>query len=192
MGYPLSAMQLLWINLMSDIFPSLALALEPPGAPHSGAAASRPKEPIIGRSGFQANRGRIRRNQPCNPWRLWGWSGPLRDRDCRPPPWLSRVSHSPSCFTALSCRSEKLSIYDKEKLPPNKYLNMALGGSLGLQLLTFVVPGLRSLLGTAPINLFDAAAIGIGSILPLLVNEATKGKSWATTLPARERKDDEK
>ena len=30
MGQPLSAMQLLWINLISDIFPGLALALEPP------------------------------------------------------------------------------------------------------------------------------------------------------------------
>src|SRR5574341_1808662 len=30
LGQPLSAMQLLWINLISDIFPGLALALEPP------------------------------------------------------------------------------------------------------------------------------------------------------------------
>ena len=30
LGEPLTAMQLLWINLVSDIFPGLALALEPP------------------------------------------------------------------------------------------------------------------------------------------------------------------
>ena len=77
---------------------------------------------------------------------------------------------------AISCRSERVSIYDEEKLPPNRYLTLALAGSLGLQLLTFIVPGLRSLLGIALISLFDGAMIGISSILPLLVNEATKGE----------------
>jgi Ca2+-transporting ATPase len=77
---------------------------------------------------------------------------------------------------AISCRSETVSIYDAEKLPPNKYLRVALAGSFGLQLLTFLVPGLRRLLGIAPVNLFDAAVIGIGSALPLLVNEASKGR----------------
>ena len=83
---------------------------------------------------------------------------------------LGQLLHS------ISCRSETVSIYDEEKLPPNRYLNMALAGSFGLQLLTFIVPGLRSLLGTAPVNLFDAAVIGTGSLLPLLVNEAAKGR----------------
>jgi Ca2+-transporting ATPase len=76
---------------------------------------------------------------------------------------------------AISCRSEEVSIYDKEKLPPNRYLTLALGGSFALQLLTFVFPWLRNLLGLAPVNLFDGAIIAISSILPLLVNEATKG-----------------
>jgi len=176
MGYPLSAMQLLWINLMSDVFPCLALALEPPD-PHILERPPRdPKEPIIGRQDFK------RMGVESSVISLatlgvygvglarYGFgmkSSTLAFQSLT----LAQLLHS------LSCRSEKLSIYDKEKLPPNKYLNMALGGSLVLQLLTFIVPGLRSLLGIAPVNLFDAAAIGIGSILPLLVNEATKGKS---------------
>jgi Ca2+-transporting ATPase len=80
---------------------------------------------------------------------------------------------------AISCRSEKVSIYDEEKLPPNRFLTLALAGSLGLQLLTFIVPWLRNLLGISPISLLDGAVIGLSSILPLFVNEATKGFKFA-------------
>jgi Ca2+-transporting ATPase len=75
---------------------------------------------------------------------------------------------------AISCRSEKHSIFDRGKLPPNKYLNLALGGSFALQVLSMVVPGLRSLLGIAPISLIDGIVIGGSAAVPLLVNESTK------------------
>ena len=75
---------------------------------------------------------------------------------------------------AISCRSETHSIFSSEKLPPNRYLTMALGGSLGVQFLTMVVPGLRSLLGLAPVGLLDGLVISGSALLPLLVNEATK------------------
>jgi Ca2+-transporting ATPase len=76
---------------------------------------------------------------------------------------------------ALSCRSEKYSIYDKEKLPPNRYLDAALAGSVALQGLAMIVPGLRSLLGLTPISALDWLVVGAAAVTPLLVNEATKG-----------------
>jgi Ca2+-transporting ATPase len=36
------------------------------------------------------------------------------------------------------------------------------------------VPGVRKLLGLAPISLLDGAVIGAGAVLPLLINDATK------------------
>ncbi len=51
---------------------------------------------------------------------------------------------------------------------------MALGGSLVMQFLTMVVPGLRSLLGLAPVGLLDGLVISGTALLPLVVNEATK------------------
>ena len=172
-GYPLSAMQLLWINLISDIFPGLALALEPPEPGILDRAPRDPKEPIIGKSDFK----RIGIESGVISLATLGAYGV----------GLARYGIGQKASTlafqsltlaqllhAISCRSEKVSIYDEEKLPANKYLTLALGGSIGLQLLTFVVPGLRSLLGLAPLNLFDGAIIGISSILPLLINEATK------------------
>ncbi len=174
LGYPLSAMQLLWINLMSDIFPSLALALEAPEPGVLDRPPRDPKEPIIGKSDFK----RIGVESATISIAALGAYGV----------GLARYGIGPKASTmafqsltfaqllhAISCRSEKVSIYDKEKLPPNKYLNLAIAGSLGLQLLTFMVPWLRNLLGVAPMTLFDGAIIGASSILPLLVNESTKG-----------------
>jgi Ca2+-transporting ATPase len=47
---------------------------------------------------------------------------------------------------AISCRSDKHNIFSTAGRPPNPYLNVAIGTSLGIQLLAAVVPGLRSLL----------------------------------------------
>jgi len=174
MGYPLGAMQLLWINLLSDIFPSLALALEAPEPGILDRPPRDPKEPIIKRSDFK----RIGFESGTISLAALGAYGV----------GLARYGIGPRASTlafqsltiaqllhAISCRSDVVGIYDKEKLPPNRYLTLALGGSFGLQLLTLTVPWLRNLLGTSPISLFDGAIIAISSIWPLLVNEATKG-----------------
>jgi Ca2+-transporting ATPase len=76
---------------------------------------------------------------------------------------------------ALSCRSKRHSIFERDGLPPNPWLTGALAGSFALQGLAMLVPGVRGLLGIGPIGLIDCAVIGGGAVLPLLVNEASKG-----------------
>jgi hypothetical protein len=75
---------------------------------------------------------------------------------------------------ALSCRSPKARLWGPQQLPPNPYLVVALGASLGLQFLTVAIPGLRHLLQLSPLNWADSAVIAGSVILPLLVSEATK------------------
>jgi Ca2+-transporting ATPase len=65
-------------------------------------------------------------------------------------------------------------MFSREKLPQNKYLNIALGGSFALQILAMTVPGIRGLLGLAPIGIIDGMVIGVTALLPYFVNEATK------------------
>jgi Ca2+-transporting ATPase len=65
-------------------------------------------------------------------------------------------------------------MFSAERLPRNKYLEVALGGSFALQILAMTVPGLRRLLGIGPISILDGLVIGGSAAFPLLVNEATK------------------
>jgi Ca2+-transporting ATPase len=79
---------------------------------------------------------------------------------------------------SLSCRSRRHSLFDRLEgqapLQPNRYLRLAIGGTLGLQAASLILPGLRAVLGIAPLTLFDGLLIGTSAIWPLMINEATK------------------
>lgn len=174
LGEPLNAMQLLWINLLSDIAPGLALALEAPEPDVLSRPPRNPEEPIIRKDDFK----RIAFESAmlsAGAMGAYGYGimrygmGPQAGTMAFMGLTLGQILH------ALSCRSEKYSIYDRERLPANRYLNAALAGSIGLQGLTMVVPGLRSLLGLTPISAIDWLVVGGAAVTPLLINEATKG-----------------
>lgn len=174
LGQPLSAMQLLWINLMSDIAPGLALALEPPEPDVLSRPPRNPDDPIIRHSDFK----RISfESAALSAGALGAYSyGIARYGMGQRAGTMALISLTTGqILHAISCRSERHSIFDKKKLQANKYLNLAIGGSFALKLLTMVVPGLRSLLGIAPINIIDGIVIGGSAVVPLLVNEGTKG-----------------
>jgi Ca2+-transporting ATPase len=173
LGQPLNAMQLLWINLLSDIFPGLALALEPPEPDVLNHPPRPAQEEIIKPSDFK----RITFESAvlsAGALSAYGYGiarygiGPQAGTLAFTSLTIGQLLHS------LSCRSDHISIFDQEKLPANRYLNIALGGSLFLQVLAMAVPGLRSLLGITTIGLMDGAVIGASALLPLFVNEITK------------------
>lgn len=172
LGRPLNSMQLLWINLISDVFPGLALALEPPEPDVLSRPPRDPEEPIIKtedfkRIGFEAgmiSAGAI--GAYAYGLARYG-AGPAAGTMAFMSLTTGQLLH------ALSCRSERHRILTNG-LPPNRYLQWALGGSLALQGLTLSVPGLRGLLGLAPIGLIDGVVVGASALLPLVVNETTK------------------
>jgi Ca2+-transporting ATPase len=166
-------MQLLWINLLSDIFPGLALALEAP-EPDILSHPPRPaKEEIIKPSDFR----RIAFESAmlsAGALTAYGY-GIVRYGMGSQAGTMAFMSLTiGQLLHALSCRSEHISVFDRQKLPPNRYLNIALGGSIGLQVLAMTVPGIRGLLGITAIGLLDGMVIGAGAVFPLLVNEMTK------------------
>jgi Ca2+-transporting ATPase len=176
LGQPLSAIQLLWINLMSDIAPGLALALEPPEPDVLSQSPRNPEEPIVKTSDFK----RITFESAvisAGALGAYGY-GVMRYGMGQKAGTMAFMSLTVGqLLHAISCRSEKHTIFDREKLPPNRYLTMALGGSFAVQLLAMVIPGLRNLLGLAPVGILDAVVIGTSAALPLLVNEATKKRT---------------
>jgi Ca2+-transporting ATPase len=173
LGHPLTAMQLLWINLISDIAPGLALALEPPEPDVLNQPPRNPEEPIIKPSDFRS----IARESAvlsAGAFGAYGYGLVRYGMGAQASTLAFTSLTTGQLLHAITSRSEKHSIFDTTPLPPNPYLNAALIGSLGLQALSLVIPGLRSLLGITPIGLLDGVVIGTSAVLPFVINEATK------------------
>ncbi|WP_414752502.1 cation-translocating P-type ATPase [Anabaena sp. CCY 9910] len=172
-GEPLNAIQLLWLNLVTDIFPGLSLAMEAPEPEVLSQPPRNPTDPIIKKSDF----GRITFESAtisASTLAAYGY-GILKYGIS---PQASTIAFmgltTAQLLHTISSRSEKHSIFSPEKLPHNPYLTAAVTGSFALQLLAVAVPPLRTLLKITPINLVDGAVIGGSALLPLIVNEATK------------------
>jgi Ca2+-transporting ATPase len=174
LGEPLNAIQLLWLNLVSDIFPGLALALEPPEPEVLSQPPRSPEEPIIPTSDFQ----RIALESSAlsvSTLAAYGY-GILKYGVSPQASTIAFMSlTSGQLLHALSCRSPQHSIFDfDQELPPNPYLITALGGSFVLQFLVGGIPWLRNLLKITPVDALDGIVIGSSALLPLVVNETTK------------------
>ncbi len=173
LGQPLNAMQLLWINLISDIAPGLALALELPEPDVLSRPPRDPHEPIVRNSDFK----RIAFESAmlsAGSLGAYGYGTARYGIGPRAGSLAFLSLTAGQLLHALSCRSEQHSMFSAERLPRNKYLEVALGGSFALQILAVTVPGLRRLLGIGPISIIDGLVIGGSAAFPLLVNEATK------------------
>ncbi|MFZ0255371.1 MAG: HAD-IC family P-type ATPase [Gammaproteobacteria bacterium] len=173
LGQPLTPMQLLWINLITDILPGLALALEPPESATMEQPPRAPEAAVI----TGADLGRLAGESAvitAGTLASFGYallrygSGPRASTQAFTTLTLGQLLH------ALSCRSETHSLLAKDALPANHYLDIGLSGSLFAQLLTVLVPGLRHLLGTTPLALSDGLVAAAGAVGPLLINEAIK------------------
>ncbi len=177
MGQPLSAMQLLWINLVTDIFPGLALALEQPESDVMTQPPRSASEPIIKTSDFPAI---VSESSVISATALsaYGYGVARYGAGAQAATLAFTSLTGAQLLHAISCRSETHTIFDPEPLPPNPYLVAALTGSAVAQGLTFAMPGLRSLLGIAPINALDGLVVGAATMLPLFVNETVK--KWRT------------
>jgi P-type Ca2+ transporter type 2C len=175
-GQPLNPMQLLWINLLSDVAPGLALALEPPEPDVLSHPPRNPQDSIITRGHLTRVAGES----------LLLSAGALSAYGYGLMKYGQGSAAGTLCFTSLSinqlvhalnCRSEYHGLFDRQALPPNPYLSYALAGSLGLQLLTLGVPRLRTFLGLAPLSLVDGVVAAGSVALPYMVNQVFKRRA---------------
>ena len=169
-GSPLTPMQLMWINIISDIFPGLALSKEPP---ETDVMADPPRDadaPLFSRTEYARM---IRESSVITGSTMAAYAYGLRR-------YGFGLQSSGLAFHTLTlgqllhayyCRSRH-SIFHKK--PPNPWLNAAMAGSFGAHLLTMVVPGFRNLLNLAPLNFADLCVILAGSLISLLINDSAK------------------
>lgn len=172
-GFPLNVMQLLWINMLSDIFPGLTLSMESPEPEIMDQPPRDPKEPLLSGRDFKRM---AFESAVISAGALGAYTyGMARyGLGARASSLAFHSLTAGQILHALSCRSEKHRIFDKVQPPPNKYLALAVGGSLVLQALTVLLPGLRGLLGLTPLSALDIALIGSTAVAPLMINEITK------------------
>jgi Ca2+-transporting ATPase len=186
MGEMLSPMQLLWVNIVSDVLPAIGLSLEPPDAdvmlqPPRQAGESILSRAHIGRLGTEAGvitagafaaslYGAMRRG-PGSPQARTIAFGSLV---------TAQLLH------ALNYRSGRRKS-DEDQRPGDWTVPAIVGGSLVAQSAAMLLPGLRGLLGVAPLDLLDGLAMAAGGILPFFVNSAreTAAAQSAATLHFR-------
>lgn len=177
----LNPMQLLWINLITDIFPGLALALEPPEGNVLKRPPRNPNEPIVSPKDYAQL---LRESSVISAGSLgvFGYSvlrygmGPKASTNAFMALTLGQLAQ------AYRCRSDQTSIFRPGNREPNRYLDAAIGFSVALQLLAVTVPPLRNLLRLAPVGPTDLLTIAAGAGLPLLLNESAK--TWVGKSPS--------
>jgi Ca2+-transporting ATPase len=184
LGQPLSPLQLLWLNLMTDVLPGLGLAVEPPEPDVLRHPPRDPREPLLQRSDFAriATEGGL-----LGAGTLGAFAAARRLGGA--PARASTVAFMTltlgQLLHALSCRSAQHSIFRRGLAPLNPTLELAVGGSLVAQLATPWVPGLRRMLGLAPFGARDALLVAAGAGLPLLAAEGLKlAGVWRPRSPA--------
>jgi Ca2+-transporting ATPase len=172
-GFPLNVMQLLWINIISDIFPGLALSREEPASDLMQTPPRDSDQALFTPDDFKSM---LVESSIITGGSLaaYGYGLFRYGAGARASSLAFQSLTIGQLLHAFSCRSKHKSIFDRQQLPANPALNWAVGGSLALQVLTMIVPGLRNFLGITPLSLVDTAVIGASAVLPLLTNEARK------------------
>ncbi|MCG6906431.1 MAG: cation-transporting P-type ATPase [Desulfobacteraceae bacterium] len=173
LGTPLNVMQLLWINIISDIFPGLALSMEapepdvmtrPPRDPQAPLFSARDFKTMLGESAGITGGALAAFAYGATRYGLGSGAGTMAFQTLT----VGQLLH------AYSSRSEHSGLFSPHPLPPNPYLKWAIGGSLALQTLTLFLPPLRGFLGLTALRPADLAVVAAAAGLPLFVNEYLK------------------
>jgi Ca2+-transporting ATPase len=157
---PLTPIQLLWLNLVSDPLPALALGLEPAESDVLEQAPHDPRAPILSRADFRRILGE---GAVIGAASLAGAFGAAPGTVFHGLT-LAQLAH------ALLCRSESRTPFGAGAPPRNARLTAALAACLALQAGAQGIGPLRRLLGLGPLGPGGVAAIAGMALAPLAAN----------------------
>jgi Ca2+-transporting ATPase len=146
-AHPLSPIQLLWINLLTDVLPALGLAMEPAASDLMTRPPRDPGEPVIPPAEF----GTLARDAgliAASAFAAQACAARLGSGGSNQTVGFSSLVAA-QLFYAFACRSRRGSILTGPPLPPNPFFFGALGISFAAQVAALFVPGLRNLFGPA-------------------------------------------
>ena len=168
MPVPFTALQMLWMNLISDVFPALALTLEPAPPDVMRHAPRPPDEPLIpADEGRRMTRDAV--TAAAGVLAAYRWAL----RRYGPGPRAGTIAFTTAALAeilyALDCGSVLVRSEDHRLPVPNSLLLGTVGGTVLLQLATLFVPALRRLLNLTPLDQRDGWTIMAGTVLPILL-----------------------
>jgi len=180
LGYPtpLLPLQILWVNLVTDILPAMALIRDPAD---DDAMQRPPRDPaealVTRRSGARMlGEGALLAAGVLSTylWTIWR-EGPGAPASTMA--FTALVLIHP--FQAMSCRSDRLNWW---QLRPNPWIPLSLLGLFALQWLAIEWGPLARLLGTRPLTGADWLVLALGVLWPVALLEAIKAWGRFTTL----------
>jgi Ca2+-transporting ATPase len=172
---PLNAAMILWINLVTDGAPAIALSMDPPEEDLMKRKPRDPKEGIL--------HGRFAQLLASFITQFFGtafifclsyyvWKEPLKEAMTM----AFMQATFQELFTVWNCRSEKRSVFRYSPLT-NKYLVIAVISSFALTLMLCYVPVFQVMFGTVPLTIQDLILVwGIGSLGLFILPEVFYGK----------------
>jgi Ca2+-transporting ATPase len=174
---PLAPLQILWINLVTNGLPALALGVDPPEADQMNAPPRPPGEPFLSRRDWLGilGVGLVMAACAVGIYRLPLWEGlPVREATHSKVTLVFTLLALSPLFHAFNCRSERASIFRLGFLS-NRLLVLAVIVSAAVHLLSLVVPPLQPVFRsdhawTTPEILW---VLGL-SVLPIPVVELSK------------------
>ncbi|MCX7823903.1 MAG: cation-transporting P-type ATPase [Syntrophobacterales bacterium] len=168
LGLPnmLNPMQLLWINLISDIFPAVALSLDPPSPDVLSRPPRNANEPLFGKKDFSEM---LRESSVMASGSLMaGLATLIRSGD------IGRAStvafHTLSLsqlLHAIVCQQRK----GKDSLSSNPILTVGILSSMLLQVLAGIIPVTRQLLRLSPVSLLDWLLVALTTGITFVINK---------------------
>jgi len=175
---PLTAIQLLWLNLLTDGAPALALGMEKGDPDIMDRPPRPPQEPVINREmliGTAVQTVAITSAVLIAYWRGMNWEaaqgmGP----DVATAETMAFVTLTLSeLFRAYTSRSERYPLF-KLGVFTNKYMQYAVGFSILLLLPVVYIPGLQPIFGTVPLTAAEWTLILPLILIPSVANELQK------------------
>ena len=184
---PLGALQILWLNMITDVFPAMALALEPSNPDAMRRHPRDPREPLMTRQFVE----------------LITWQGLLlsgvtllaflagmrwygaEGTGLRRATTLAFMTLAlAQLFHAFNARSQRRSAFTA-RLFTNGWLWAAVAASLLLQVAAVYVPVLQAILRTVPLTAADWGVVLACSLAPVGVVELVKLVQRASSPPPR-------
>lgn len=173
---PLAPLQILWLNIITDVFPALALALEP-SAPNIMKRQPRdPRQPILSRSfaSLIAWQGLLLAAVTLTAFAIglsWYGFGGVGLRHAVTISFMTLALAQ--VFHAFNARSQTETMFTA-RLFSNSWLWGAIGICVLLQLAAVYLPLLQTVLRTVPLNLRDWGLVLGFALLPILIVEMVK------------------